>query len=191
MTVEPKNSATIPDPNEAWMTPGFLLKVLGGISLTSIGMSLRMLNHWTRVCLGEAALPAMGRGTSRRYSVVDATCLGIGLRLVNELHLAPAQTFYCVATLKTYWNELFPGGYQAFYANYPQPAKWKPKFLIASGWIPGQFEVVIVDLTEIIPKITGGQPLVICDVATGIISSTTYLLNWMNSPEQLRKWAGL
>jgi hypothetical protein len=86
--------------------------------------------------------------------------------------------------VKDCWDELFPGGYVEFYSKFPETPNPKPRFLVASGWIPGHFDVKIFEEKKVISELRNVFPSVVYDVGTTIPKTTSYFISWLNNPLQ-------
>ena len=70
-------------------------------------ISSRMLSHVVVTTIGEAEIPASGRGSKRGFTLKDLYMMDVGSNL-SLIGLAPHRVRLCIEGLKNYWRDLFP-----------------------------------------------------------------------------------
>lgn len=85
--------------------PSYLTKVL--VRVRGKKVSPRMVSHVVQTTIGEATVPAEGRGRKRMFSLQDIALIVLGIDLL-DLGLPPSRVRTCVSAVRDHWLEVFP-----------------------------------------------------------------------------------
>lgn len=98
-------------------------------------ISPRMVSHVVQTTIGEAAVPAVGRGRKRVFSLQDIALIVLGIDLL-DMGLPPARVRTCVEAVRDAWPKLFSAEDLTTWASNAKMAG--NKYLVAGHYPEGR-----------------------------------------------------